>query len=194
MFLMPRIWQLRAAVLTLVGILAVHHGRFLFASAAHSNELSTAHRYLVWLAPITAVLVLLAVLQVAVHASRLHDQEAEQLPDFGPLWVLLASTLLTAFVAQESLETLFAHGYIPQLAELFGGGGWTAIPLAVASAGGIALLLRGAATVVQWAAARRHRSSRSAAVRVALPALDVLVPTQSLLGRRLASRGPPLLS
>lgn len=64
---MTAVWRLRAAILTLVGVLAVHHGRYAFATAEHEHELARAHVYLPWLACAAAVLVFLAVVQLAAY-------------------------------------------------------------------------------------------------------------------------------
>ena len=189
-------WRLRAAILTLIGILAVHQGRYLFAPAEHEHELSTAHSYLVWLAPASAILVLLAVLHLAVHAGRARDADRPQLPGTRTLWPTVTTALLGAFAAQESLELVLSHGHLPELADLLGGGGWTAIPFAVAAGGAIALLLRGAARVVRWVAGRRRRAlaRQHAPLAHPLPRSPVVAVPRSVLARRLAGRGPPVLS
>jgi hypothetical protein len=192
---MTWIWRVRAAVLTLIGILVVHQGRYLFATPQHEHELSAAHSYLVWLAPISVVLGLLVFVHLVVVVGRARAGADPQLPGTGGLWLAVTATLLSAFAAQECLEDLLTHGHLPSLAELLGAGGWTAIPVAVAVAGGIALLLRGAAHVVRWALERgRRRAARHTSLAPAAPRPPIFAVPSSILARRLAGRGPPVLS
>jgi hypothetical protein len=190
-----RIWHVRAAILTLVGIVAVHQGRYLFATPEHEHALSAAHGYLLWLTPLAAVLGLLGFVHLLAAASRARGGAGARLPGTGALWLAVTATLLSAFAAQESLETLFTHGAFPTFAELLGEGGWTAIPFAIAVGAVIALLLRGAAHVARWALWRgRRRVVRQAPLALALPRPAVLPAPRSVLARRLAGRGPPALS
>jgi hypothetical protein len=185
------IWRLRAAVLTLAGAVAVHQGRDLFASASHEHELARVHMYLTWAAPASGVLLFLAIMQLAGRAGRAAG--VPMLPRMRTLWLVGAATLLLVFCAQESLETLLSEGRVPHVGDLLGAGGWTAIPLALAVGGLIALALRGAATVLRWAAARRRRPLvRRARAAPLAPAPPVLAAARSVLARRLAGRGPPL--
>lgn len=69
---------------------------------------------------------------------------------------------------------------LPDWVELFGGGGWAAIPLAAGAGAGIALLLRAAATVAAWASARVGRPARRAAVARALPGTALPEPRRSV--------------
>lgn len=181
-------------MLTLVGVLGVHHARFLFATEEHEHELAGAHAYLTWLAPAAGVLLFLMVTQLAAHLGRLDDRSTPRLPRARTLWLWSSITLLGIFVGQESLETVFAHGHLPELAELFGGGGWTAVPFSIAAGGAIALLLRAAAAVVSWTLGLRGRARRSAAPAPLPPRAAVLAPRASVLARRLAGRAPPALS
>ena len=187
-------WQARAAILTLVGVLGVHQARYLFAPVEHEHELAAAHTYLTWLTPLAGVLLFLLVVQFVSRLGRLDGEGAPRLPRTRTLWLSATVTLLWVFGAQESLETFFSHGHLPGLAELLGGGGWTVVPFAVIAGGAIALLLRGAATVVSWALARRPRRARRTVAALVAPSTPVLAPRGSVLARRLAGRGPPALS
>lgn len=192
---MSGIWRLRAAILLLVGALAVHHGRYAFATPEHEHQLVAAHAYLPWLAGAAAVLVFLVVVQLAAFLQHAGEDPEPRLPRAGTLWPAATASLLAVFGAQESLETFLSHGHLPELAELLGAGGWTALPLAVAAGGLIAVLLRGAATVVRWALARRRRpADRQAPPALLAPRLPRLAAARSVLARRLAGRGPPVLS
>lgn len=183
-------WRLRAAVLTLAGVLGVHQVRFRFAPVEHEHELAAAHVYLPWLTAAAGALLFLAIVQLAVCVHR-RAERAPRIPRVPVLWLAATATLLCVFGTQESLETLLSHGHLPALAELLGEGGWTAVPTAVAAGALIALLLRGAAGAVAWVLARRPHRPRRAAAAVAIPAAPALAPRGSLLARRLAGRAPP---
>jgi hypothetical protein len=190
---MTGIWRVRAAVLTLVGVLAVHDGRYLFATHEHEHELAPVHMYLTWLVPAAGALLFLAVAQLAANLSR-PQATAPQLPRARALWLAATTTLLCVYGAQESLETVFSYGRVPELADVVGSGGWAAIPLAGAAGGVIAALLRGAATVVRWALTRARRPAGRTPVAVDRPRTPALTPRGSVLARRLAGRAPPALS
>lgn len=191
---MSGIWRLRAAVLILVGALAVHHGRYAFASAEREEHLASAHAYLNWLAPVAAVVLFLALVQLGVHVGRGHRGRTGDLPRAPVLWLASTATLLTIFGLQESLEALFSHGHLPAVAEILGDGGWTAIPFALVSGGLVAAMLRGAAKIVRWALTTLRRSARAACPSVLAPRPPALLGPRSVLARRLAGRGPPALS
>lgn len=190
---MTGLWRMRAAVLTLVGALGVHHGRYLFASPEHVHELAGAHAYLGWLAPLSAALVLLAAVELVGRLGRATSRRAPELPSTGALWLVATIALVGAFVTQETLEALSVHGQLPLLGDVLGGGGWTALPFAVAGGGVVALLLRGAAAAVRWALARSARAPRRARPLVLVPRQVVLVAPRGVLARSLAGRGPPAL-
>ncbi len=188
---MDRSWRLRAAVLTLAGVLAVHHGRYRFAPPEHAHALAGVHGYLGWLTPVAGALLFLA----TVHfAARLADpgRSRPRLPGVRTLWAAAGAALLTVFGAQECVEHALVDGHLPTFAELLGSGGWTAIPLAALAAGAIALLLRGAAAALRWAVARRRARPRRAPWAPPAPAAPVLPAPRKVLARRLAGRGPPL--
>jgi hypothetical protein len=192
---MSGIWRLRAAVLVVIGALGVHHGRYAFATPEHEHAYVAAHAYLPWLASAAAVALFLLVVQLAAVVGRAGEDPQPGLPRAGTLWPAASASLLTVFGAQESLETFLSHGHLPELAELLGAGGWTAVPLAVAIGGAIALLLRGAATVVRWALGRCRRPvARQAPPALPAPRRPRLAAARSVLARRLAGRGPPGLS
>jgi len=189
------IWRLRASVLTLAGVIGVHEGRYLFATPAHEHELAGVHGYLPWLTPLAGVLVFLAIAQLAVRLERPGRGLLPELPGTRTLWTAASFCLIHVFALQECAETLLADGRLPLAAEIYGAGGWTAIPMAIAAGAVIALLLRGAARVVEWALARRRaRPPRRKPAIAALPSLPRLAPRQSVLARRLAGRAPPALS
>ncbi|HYH58014.1 MAG TPA: hypothetical protein VD790_02165 [Thermoleophilaceae bacterium] len=191
---MTGIWRLRAAALAVLGVLAVHYGRYAVAPPQHEHQLSTAHGYLTWLGPLSIVLALITLAHLLVVVARTRTGAPPALPSGRILWFVMTVTLLSAFGAQESVETFLTHGRLPELGELLAAGGWAAIPLAAAAAAAIALLLRGAASVVRWALERRRAKARRLLVRPTVPSLPTLAAPRSVLARRLAGRGPPVLS
>lgn len=188
-------WRARAAILTLVGVLGVHEGRYMFASPEHEHELAGAHAYLTWLLPAAGVLLFLAAAQLAARVARPDGGSVElRLPPPRVLWMTATATLLCVFVAQETVESALTHGHLPELNDIFGAGGWVALPLTVAAGALIAILLRGAATVLRWALRRsEHRPRRMTAAAAVAPA-RVVVLRGSVLARRLAGRGPPAVA
>ena len=192
---MTGIWRLRAAALILAGALVLHHGRYAFATPEHEHELSAAHAYLPWLAGASAIVLFLTVVQFAAHIARAGTGPSLELPSGRSLWIAATASLLGVFGAQECAEWFLAHGQLPELADILGAGGWTAVPLAVAASALVALLLRGAATVLQWAQGRRRRPLlRLAPPAPLVPRPPRLAAARSVLARRLAGRGPPVLS
>src|SRR3712207_178420 len=115
---MTAIWRIRAVILALAGVLAVHHGRYVLAPRHHDHALASAHAYLTWLIPLTGALLFLAVVHLGARLCRPGADAAPALPSTRTLWVAAAGCLLTVYVAQEAAETLFAHGTLPAPAEL----------------------------------------------------------------------------
>ena len=191
---MTGIWHLRAALLTVFGTLLVHEGRFMVADSGHGHARESVHGYLAWLTPVVAVLLFLAAVQLLAHLRRSQGDGAPRLPRVRTLWIVGTVALLGAFTAQEFVEAFLSSGHPPHVADVLGPDGWVVLPLAAAAAGGIALLLQGAATVVAWALARSRPRRRPVFVRPAARPEAVLVPRASVLARRLAGRAPPALS
>ena len=190
---MTAVWRLRAALLTLVGVLGVHEVRYLFATPRHEHPLAAAHAYLTWLTPLAGVLLFLAIAELAARLAR-RSEGAARLPRGRTLWLASTVALLSVFGLQESLETLFTHGGLPQQADLVGHGGWTVLPAALAAGAAIALLLRGAARLVRWISSSRRSPASGRAPVAARPRAVVLAARTSVLARRLAGRAPPALS
>lgn len=189
---MTGIWRIRAAVLTLLGALAVHHGRYAVAEPHHGGEYAAAHAYLNWLAPAIAVALFLATLELGVRLARPGRPARErELPGARAMWAVATASLLTVFIGQETLESFFAHGHLPALGEILAAGGWTAIPLAMLAGAGVAVLLRGVAAAVRWAAVRSLRRPSRRRPPLAFPVAPVLAAPRSVLARRLAGRAPP---
>ncbi len=184
---MTGIWKFRAALLTLIGAAIVHQARYLIAPPEHVHELAKVHHYLVWLMPIVAAMVFVAVVQFIV-CLRAPD-EGPRLPPVRVLWVAASTSLVLVFAAQETLELTAAHGELPGALELLQHLGWQLVPLALAVGGLLALILRGAVEVVRRLAPRRVPRHRS--IRLVRPRTLLRAERRSLLARHLAGRAPP---
>jgi hypothetical protein len=189
---MTRVWWFRAALLFLAGELVLHQARYAVAPADLVREFAPAHRYLWWVIPVVACLLIVAAAQ---WGARLRSPDGDALPELPParaLFAGLAVLLLAAFGVQEFTESLIFRDQTLTFGELAGGNGWVAVPLAASIGGVIALLLKGAVNVARWARERFaavHRGRGSApAFR---PAAVVLVPRASVLAWELAGRAPP---
>jgi hypothetical protein len=109
------------------------------------------------------------------------------------VWGWASVSLLAIYALQEFLEGLFAGGHPEGPLGIFGGGGWWAIPAAVAVAGVLALLLRGAHVLVNAVARRRRSVRRARPRRVGAPVPPVVEPVHvAPLARCAAGRAPPV--
>jgi hypothetical protein len=188
------IWRLRATVLTLVGALVVHQGRYLLAPGAHDHALAGAHGYLAWLMPLAGTLLFLTAVQLAVWVRRRSGGgELPDLPPAGALWLTATLSLLSVFAIQESAETFLTHGYLPTLGELLAHGGTAVVALAGVVGGLLALALKGAAAVIRRAL-REPRARRPLPAPRAVPPTPFLAARTCVLARFLAGRAPPTLS
>ena len=188
---MSRLWHMRAALLTIVGALALHQARYLLAPPEHVH--SGAHAYFAWAVPLIAVLAVAAAVELGLRLSRSRGEAAPALPPASILFVVFTFTLLTIFGAQESLEALLADGVLPAENPFVADGAWVSIPLAIALGALLALLLRGVALVVALVGSRPPRRRRAPRGSGRRPA-RVFPATGSGISRSLAPRGPPLPS
>lgn len=188
--------RIRAAALISVGALAVHDLRYLIAyRGGATHELSvTGHGYLGDVTPLAMGVLALA---IAAFGWRLLNARAEEarLPSTRRLWAFLSVVLVVIYVSQESIEGQLSSGHGAGIAGIVGGGGWLALPLAVAVALVIALLLRGAEAAIAHAVGSRRRSWLRPRPVLALSPPSVWRPLSGdALARSLAPRGPPLAS
>lgn len=183
---MTRAWRARASLLTALGAVGVHQGRYLIAPPEHVH--SAAHDYLVWLVPLLA---LLGFGMLAEFALRIARRRSEQtgLPAPVVIFTFALFLLVSIYLVQESAESLLTHGALP--AEVFAGGGLIALPLAVLAAALLTFLLKGASAVLRRIAAARPVASRGH-VRSAHPVSAELAPRRAELALGLAPRGPPI--
>ncbi len=182
------VWRLRAGALLLIGALAVHELRYLLTAAPQDEH---AHTYMAWLVPIACALLLLALTEFTVRLARRMRSDAR--PAYFPTGLrwLTASTLLTAiFTFQEVTERLLAHGRVDVSEALVVHGGWVALPLCFVVGAVVALLLRGARTLLN----RDWSSTPAAPARTAQPLPRLprsRAPRVTVIACNLAGRAPP---
>jgi len=187
--------RIRAAALISVGALAVHDLRYLLAyRGGAAEELSlTGHGYLGDVTPLATGALALAIAAFAWRLLNPHVEES-RLPSTSRMWAFLSGVLITIYACQEWVEGQLSSGHAAGLAGIFGGGGWLAVPLALAMALVIALLLRGAEAAIAHAAPRAASWLRPRPL-LTLSAPSVWCPRAGdALARRLAPRGPPVAS
>jgi hypothetical protein len=191
----------RLRVLTLMAGAAftVHQLRYLLTGGEGSGAMSfQEHAYLTAMAPIVAFLVLVAAVEIATRVARadcIPSASRNRQPRPLAAWASATAALLAVYTGQEWLEMRLETGHSAGIASIFGSGGWVVFFLALAAAGVVVLLLRGASAAIERVAERarskrdrhRHRVSASPRFSFSKPALDVVA-------RFLAGRGPPLPS
>lgn len=188
--------SLRTSALLATGAVTVHQLRYLLV-AGGSPEPSAGHEYLPLAGLVAALLLAAALAQIASLLSR--ARRTGRRPPAGagflPTWLLASASLIAIFVVQELLEGALAEGRVSGLAAVLGGGGWVALPLALAVGALVALALAGARAAVLVAArgaairpARRSRYRR----RPRLPSSRR--PSYPALAGHLSARAPPVAS
>jgi len=188
-------WRIRAAALISVGAIGVHDLRYLIAyrsSAPH--ELSVqGHGYLRFVTPLVVGVLVLALADFAGRLLRRSDQRS--LPSTRRLWALIAAALVFIYACQEWVEGMVAEGHPGGLSGVFGGGGWLAVPLALAVGLLIALALRDAEAAVGSVATAPAPGWLRDKPLITLVAASVWRPLRGdALARRLAPLGPPFAS
>jgi hypothetical protein len=111
---------------------------------------------------------------------------------FAALWLLCAACLVAIYVAQESLEGLFATGHPGGFVGIFGYGGWWCVPAGLAVGLVLAAVFHGARWVLHELA-ERHSGARVVRRAPALPRPrgDMLSLRLSPLAAGWSGRGPP---
>lgn len=183
--------KVRLAAILAVGAFALHQLRYLIALGGSSAELAHGHRYMADLLPPLAVLVLAASLATLIRGTEGAS------PERAPLRrriAVFAGALLAIYVGQESLEGLLASGHPTGPAAVLAGGGWIAVPLALAIgtlAALMARLLEGVERTIAAVHARRPRRAHPPAIHGrALPARGFRL-SLTPLAFGLARRPPP---
>jgi hypothetical protein len=179
---------LRWASALALGLAVVHQLRLLAAPS------STGHARFAVLALPAALLLTGAVLALGLELGAVRRGRASASPRLSArrAWVVATVALIALFVTQELLESLVLSGHPAGLQGVFAVGGWTAVPLAVAAGGVIALALAGVDRVLGRAAPaapRRRRAPTAPRQRA-----DAVWRLAGVLARKLASRAPPALT
>lgn len=180
--------RVRLASILAVGAFALHQLRYLIAFGGSSA--TEGHRYMSDLLAPLAVLVLAAVLATLIRGTE------GATPQRTPLVrriAVFAGALLAIFAGQELLEGLMATGHPAGPAAVFAGGGWIALPLALAMAALAALLAR-ALEGVERVIAVVHRDRPPRRRAPAIRGRPLAARTITLLSAPLAfglSRRPP---
>jgi hypothetical protein len=188
---------LRAVALLAGGAVALHQLRFVLGYGGNASAVLAleGHSYLPFAEALVAVVLAAACIWFVASLALAHQGRpvASSGHPFGSLWAYASAALLAVYVLQEGFEGAFSPGHPAGLAGIFGNGGWTALPLAVAIGALIALLLEGARRVLVAVSPRarlalpRPRKARWLQLPVGVPKLDVLAHS-------LTARGPPLTS
>ncbi|HEX4625467.1 MAG TPA: hypothetical protein VH231_13515 [Solirubrobacteraceae bacterium] len=168
-----------------LGLLVVHQLRLLAAPS------SDGHTPLLALAVPVGVLLMGAAVALAVELARIRRgcTAAPGRLSLRRVWIVATVALVALFVAQELLEGALLSGHAGGLVGVFGLGGWTALPLAVAVGGLVALALAGVHSVLRRAAA--DPLARRAPHPVPKPRTVALWRPAGVLACKLASRAPP---
>ena len=189
--------DVRVGAVLLAALLGVHQLRYLLAFGGEAgNALARhGHGYMAWVTPAVAALGTLAVARLLVRAAGGTGPGGTMSHRITRLWPAAAAALFGLYTAQELLEGWLAQGHPASWAGVFGGGGWIALPLAVAFGAVIAAVLR-----LTEALEARLRNGRTAPIRtIATPAPGhPLLDTPSsdtlsagVLAHHLAGRAPP---
>ena len=182
------------AALLAGGSFAVHQLRFSLAYGSHSSAVLArqGHAYLSVVAPLVIGALMLAAAHFARSLARARGDAAA--PSLRRLWSISTVTLIGVYCVQELAEGFLASGHPVGLVGVFGGGGWLAVPLALAAGLVIALLMRGAVSLTGFVARRRRRSlPRPTAVRAVPHAAAHFAPAAIFLTNA-GPRAPPRLS
>ena len=194
---MARHWKLRAGTLLAAGTYGLHQLRYALAYGGDSSRelASQGHAYLVFAAPLLAVMLVLCVLELAHRvAGRPADRGAGVTPRLRALWAIATAAFVATYSAQELIEGTLSRGHPGGFAGVFDHGGWIAIPLAVAFGLVVALLLRGAARVLELAAEPELRIAPPQPLLVIPRSREAFALGISAIARHVGGRGPPVPS
>jgi hypothetical protein len=182
-----------------LGALAMHQLRYELAFGSDASRELAAHGH-GYLQAITPLIVLAATLSLGGWLARLARAWRSGESDHGAgrcllvLWSLASGGLFSIYVAQESLEALFATGHPHAFAAILGHGGLWALPAAIVIGALLALVVRGGRALVAHVARMRRRrppaASERAPKRLVRPA-SVALPRLTPLAGACAGRAPP---
>jgi hypothetical protein len=180
----------RLAALLAVGAAALHQLRYLLAPGPSGDLGQDAHGYLVALLPLLAFLVMSAALATLIRGTEGAPPSRAPL---APRICAFSVAMLAIYVCQESFESVLAAGHSGGLTTLLDGGGWIALPLALAIGALTALLARvleGLERAIAVAHTERTRSRAPSVRGRPLPA-RIMRLASSPLAFGLARRPPP---
>jgi hypothetical protein len=192
---------MRGAALTPAAALGVHQLRYELAFGADAPR-ALAEQGHAYLSSLTPWIVLLASLALGASLGALAARWGRGSAAAGGVrrtagvrvWLLASTGLFSIFAGQELLEGMFAGGHAAGVAAVLGGGGWWALPAALAVGGLLALALRAGAVVEQALAGLEPLRLRLRALRprarVALPIAPLRAPLVPLASAA-AGRAPP---
>jgi hypothetical protein len=185
---------LRATAALAVGAFALHQLRYAlgYGDAAMQTLAAHGHGYLALVTPLIALLVAVAAGQFLAQLARARTSGRAGRPAgrFATLWAVASAVLFSTYAGQELLEGAVSAGHPGGLAAVLGGGGWWALPLALALGLLVALAMRGADVCLALAARRRRAAPRRPLVPHLRPASADL-PVPRILARHMAGRAPP---
>ena len=188
-------FRLRCFALLGAGALGLHELRYLIGyggDAGHALA-EQGHGYLDGVTAVVALTLVAAL--AALVAALVRGPGAAQRPPrrWRVRWLACSGALLAVFTLQELVEGGLSPGHPAGLAGVAGGGGWIAVPLALAIGAVVAALLRGAEAVIARFAVPLRRP-RLRAPRSALPRAPLQVGPRALalLATSGAPRAPPL--
>lgn len=190
-------YRLRLLSLLSAGALAVHQLRYLIAYGDRSHQVLAWHGH-AYLTPVMegmGVLLLLTMVAFFAHLFKtlrasVHEPTVLRA---SRLWILGAASLVGVYGLQELVEGQLESNHPAGFGAIFGHGGWIALPLAIAIAGVVALLMRGASAVIEHAS-RGTRGPVGHRGELATPLFSVprrVAPDP--VSAHLAGRGPPLI-
>jgi hypothetical protein len=189
--------MLRWIALLSAGAFGLHQLRFLAGDPSHTHGALSGHPH-AYMPFVFALVALLFLASLAHFVSSLMLARSGELPESRPLrfakaWPWATVVLLGIFVTQESFEGALLGGHTSGAHGLFGHSGWTVFVFAPLLGALIALVMRGANSML-LAAARRARRGRPRPSRGRWRLLPGYVaPQLDVLACHLAGRAPPAL-
>jgi len=194
---------LRGAALMPAAALLVHQLRYELAFGADAPR-ALAQQGHAYLSSLTPWIVLLAALALGACLGSLVQRWARgdvaavdrrtRSADGVRVWLLASAGLVAIFAGQELLEGWFAGGHATGLAAVLGGGGWWALPAALAVGGLLALVLRAGVAVEEGLAELAPLRLRLLTAAREAPRLRPVAPLlaeAAPLARAAAGRAPP---
>lgn len=179
----------------LLGVLAVHELRYLVSYGPDAGQTLAhhGHGYLSLVMPAVALLAALSFGHLLVGNAVVRPAGSASTVRWRRLWPLASLGIFSIYASQELLEGLTAAGHPAGWAAVFGGSGWTALPLA----GALGALVASALRLVRRLESRPARTGLVVWPSWIVPRLLAPherrspSPSAPVLGRHLAGRAPP---